>query len=60
MNQSIAVFEFSEETAASIRDNLKSYLGTNDRLYVSTTSAPSAWLTSMGQNVTDYIKKNLK
>lgn len=50
---------WTEETAASVRDNLKSYLGTNDRLYVGTTSAPAAWLTSVGQNVTDYIKNNL-
>jgi hypothetical protein len=55
-----ACLVWTEQTAANVRDNLKAHLSTTDKLYVGTTSAPSAWLTSVGQDVTDYIKKNLK
>ncbi|GGG30050.1 hypothetical protein GCM10011344_33690 [Dokdonia pacifica] len=51
---------WTEETAANVRDNLKKNLISGDKIYVGTTSAPSAWLTSFSQDVTDYLKKNLK
>ncbi|MEE3999706.1 hypothetical protein V1T75_05075 [Tenacibaculum sp. FZY0031] len=51
---------WTEDTPASVRDNLKKHLISGDKIYVGVTSAPSAWLTSFSQNVTDYLKKNLK
>lgn len=51
---------WTEDTAAMVRDNLKTSLELGDKLYVGGTSAPAAWLTSVGQDVTDYIKQNLK
>jgi hypothetical protein len=51
---------WTDETAAMVRDNLKVGLGIGDKLYVGGTSAPAAWLTSIGQEVTDYLQKNLQ
>lgn len=51
---------WTDLTAVLVRDNLKTALDTTDKLYVGTTSAPAAWLTSVGQEVTDYLHNNLK
>lgn len=51
---------WTDDTAAMVRDNLKTGLGLGDKIFVGGTSAPAAWLTSVGQEVTDYIQKNLK
>ena len=51
---------WTEDTAAMVRDNLKTGMGLSDKLFVGGTSAPAAWLTSVGQEVTDYLQKNLK
>lgn len=51
---------WTDDTAAMVRDNLREGLGIEDRLFVGGTSAPAAWLTSVGQEVTDYLQKNLK
>lgn len=51
---------WAEDTAANVRDNLKIGFKPKDRIFVSVVSAPAAWLTSLGQDVTDYIQKKLK
>lgn len=51
---------WTDESASSVRDYLKLGLRTGDKLFVSKVSAPAAWLTSISQEVTDYIQKNLK
>ena len=51
---------WTDDTPEMVRDNLKAVIGFGDKLYVGVTSAPAAWLTSVGQEVTDYLQKNLK
>lgn len=51
---------WTEDSAATVRDNLKKNLVSGDKIYVGVTSAPAAWLTSFSQEVTDYLKTNLK
>jgi len=51
---------WTDQSPANVRDNLKTHLDSGGKIYVGITAAPSAWLTSVGQEVTDYIKKNLK
>lgn len=51
---------WTPDTAANVRDNLKTGLGLGDKLYVGGTAAPAAWMTAIGQEVTDYLHKNLK
>lgn len=51
---------WTDETASSVRDYLKLGIRSGDKLFVSNISAPAAWLTSVSQEVTDYIHKNLK
>jgi hypothetical protein len=57
-NNSCAIW--TDKTASNVRDYLKSGLRSGDKLFVSSISAPAAWLTSISQEVTDYIHKNLK
>lgn len=51
---------WTDASASSVRDYLKLGLSSGDKLFVSKVSAPAAWLTSISQEVTDYIHKNLK
>lgn len=51
---------WTEDTAAAVRDHLKTGLGTGDKIFVAGVSAPGAWVTSVAQEVTDYLQKNLK
>lgn len=51
---------WTEDSAATVRDNLKKNLVSGDKIYVGVAAAPAAWLTSFSQEVTDYLKKNLK
>ena len=45
-------------TSAQIRDNLKPYLDSNDKLFVAKLTGEAAWF-RYSQNVTDWLKKNL-
>jgi hypothetical protein len=51
---------WTEDSAATVRDNLKKNLVFGDKIYVGETSAPAAWLTSFSEEVTNYLKANLK
>ena len=51
---------WTDNTPSSVRDYLKQGLRAGDKLFVSKVSAPAAWLTSINQEVTDFIHKNLK
>jgi len=51
---------WTEDTAVMVRDKLKSGLSASDKLYVGGTAAPAAWLTSISQEVTNYLQQNLK
>lgn len=51
---------WTNETAASVRDNLKIGIGAGDKIFVGEVKAPAAWVTSVSQEVTDYLQKNLK
>ena len=51
---------WTDDTAVMVRDNLKMGLGIGDKIFVGGTSAPAAWVTNVGQEVTDYLQKNLK
>jgi hypothetical protein len=51
---------WTEDTAVTVRDNLKTGLGSGDKLYIGGTAAPAAWMTTVSQEVTDYLQKNLK
>jgi hypothetical protein len=51
---------WTDQTAAMVRDNLKTGLGIGDKIYVGETAAPAAWVTTISQQVTDYLKTNLK
>lgn len=50
---------WTNDTAVTVRDNLKQGLRAGDKLFVGGASAPAAWL-SLSQQVTDYLKNNLK
>ncbi len=45
-------------SAANIRDNLSSYMGVSDRLFVSRVAIPSAWRNTIATD--DWVKKNLE
>lgn len=51
---------WTEDTAAMVRDNLRTGLGPGDKIFVGGTSAPAAWVMTLGQEVSDYLQKNLK
>ena len=51
---------WTDDSAATVRDNLKKNLVSGDKIYVGATAAPAAWMTSFSQEVTDYLKENLK
>jgi len=51
---------WTDDNAAMVRDKLKPGLGVGDKLFVGGTSAPAAWVIEIGQQVTDYLQKNLK
>ncbi len=51
---------WTENSVVSVRDHLNTFLKSGDKLFVSKVSAPAAWLNSVSQDTTDYIKSNLK
>lgn len=51
---------WTEDTAVMVRDNIKSGIGLGDKIFVGEIKAPAAWVTSVSQEVTDYLQKNLK
>jgi|GEM_PF-1511064 len=51
---------WTEDSASDVRDNLKKGIGLGDIIFVGEVSAPAAWVTSVSQEVTDYLQKNLK
>lgn len=51
---------WTDDTPAVVRDKLKNGLGPGDKIFVGIVSAPAAWVTSIPQEVTDYLQKNLK
>jgi wyosine [tRNA(Phe)-imidazoG37] synthetase (radical SAM superfamily) len=51
---------WTNSTAPEVRDHLKTSLKTGDKIFVSVVASPAAWLTTVSQDVTDYLKKNLK
>jgi hypothetical protein len=55
-----ACIVWTNDTASIVRDNLKNLIGSGDKLFVGEVSAPAAWVTSVAQEVTDYLKKHLK
>lgn len=50
---------WTNDTAVMVRDNLKTGIGVGDKIFVGGVSAPAAWVTSVSQEVTDYLQKNL-
>jgi hypothetical protein len=51
---------WTNDTAAVVRDNLKTSIGIGDKIFVGEVKAPAAWVTTVAQEVTDYLQKNLK
>lgn len=51
---------WTNDTDVIVRDHLKSALGLGDKIFVGKIGAPAAWVTSIPQEVTDYLKENLK
>ena len=51
---------WTDDTAVMVRDNLKTGISAGDKIFVGQVSAPAAWVTSVSQDVTDYLKLNLK
>lgn len=51
---------WTNDSAATVRDSLKLGIRTGDKIFVGSISAPAAWVTSVAQEVTDYLQKNLK
>lgn len=51
---------WTNDTAAMVRDNLKTGITSGDKIFVGEVKAPAAWVTSVAQEVTDYLQKNLK
>ncbi len=48
----------TEKDSVAIRDNLRTVLDSNDKLYVGQTSTPAAWY-NFPNEVSDWIKSNL-
>lgn len=51
---------WTNDAVAVVRDNLKTGIGLGDKIFVGEVKAPAAWVTSVSQEVTDYLQKNLK
>ncbi len=51
---------WTNDTAEVVRDNLKAGIGVGDKIFVGEVKAPAAWVTSVSQEVTDYLQKYLK
>lgn len=51
---------WTNDAAVVVRDNLKRWIGEGDKIFVGEVRAPAAWVTSVPQEVTDYLQKNLK
>lgn len=51
---------WTNDTAVMVRDNLKTIISHGDKIFVGEIKAPAAWVTSISQEVTDYLQKNLK
>ena len=51
---------WTDKSPSEVRDFIKQNLNSGDIIFVSKVSSPAAWLNSVGQDVTDYIQKNLK
>ena len=49
----------TDNSAAQIRDYLKTSLQENDRIFVVRSGTGAAWLNAYGQANTDWLKKNL-
>ena len=49
----------TERTAVEIRDNLKSSLDSNDKLFVGVLKAPAAW-TSLSDEVSKWVINHVK
>ncbi|MBN8666129.1 MAG: hypothetical protein J0M30_01415 [Chitinophagales bacterium] len=48
----------STQTAVQVRDNLKTALDSNDKLFVGTLTLPAAWV-GMPDEVSNWIRNNL-
>jgi hypothetical protein len=48
------------KSAAQVRDELWAYMDSNDRLLVAAIGAPAAWNGSIANDVSDWMKTNLK
>lgn len=48
----------SEQSAVSVRDDLKKYIDANDKLFVAKVSSPAAWF-NHGEKIGDWLKKFL-
>jgi hypothetical protein len=48
------------KTASQVRDELWVFMDRNDRLFVASVGAPAAWNGTIPQNVSDWMKTNLK
>ena len=53
-----AYIVITENTAVEIRDNLKPFLDSNDKLFVGTLIAPAAW-TGLSDEVSKWIIENV-
>lgn len=51
---------WTDKTVVNVRDYLLTGITFNDKLFVAKISAPGAWTTSIGTEVSEYIIKNLK
>lgn len=50
----------STQTSVQVRDYLSSALDSNDRLFVGVLRAPAAWTDSIPDEVSRWLKRNLK
>jgi len=46
----------SEVEAAVIRENLKRYLDSNDKLFIAKVSAPAAWTENHGDKISEWLR----
>lgn len=51
---------WTDHTAVSVREYLKSGIGLGDKLFVADISAPAAWTPSISKDVAEYVILNLK
>jgi hypothetical protein len=51
---------WTNDSEVTVRDNLRTQISFEDKIFVASISSPAAWVTSLSQEVSDFLKQNLR